>query len=127
MTEAEIAEKCKRRNEMEDVEKTNGGIDIPREMERLKKLKEEYAELRDKSRGKIVVNCAYWSQDGEEVRVDWRMVMPDDYDDYEHKMRMLASEMLDVQNAIARQREMNQYELMNKWKAEAQAKKEGGK
>ena len=112
---------------MEDVEKTNGGIDIPREIERLKKLKEEYAELRDKSRGKIVVDCAYWSQDGKEARVDWRMVMPDDYDDYEHKMKMLASEMLDVQNAIARQREINQYELMNKCKAEAQAKKEGGK
>lgn len=105
----------------------NCGIDIRSEMERLERMKEEYAELIDKNRGKIVVKCAYWSQDGYEARVDWHREGPEDYEEYEYEKKMLASEMLHVQNQIAMQREINQHELLNKWKAEELAKKESGK
>ena len=48
-------------NYMETPTSVACGIDVDDEVKRLEEMKEKYAELFEKSHGKIVVDCAYWN------------------------------------------------------------------
>ena len=99
-------------------------IDIDSEEKHLEQLKKRYKELYYKDRGEIAVDGAFWHHDDNEAKVDYRKLLPEEHDDYEHEMKMLAFEMLDVQNAIARQNEIDRYNHLLSWKAKEYAKKQ---
>lgn len=99
-------------------------IDIDAEAKHLEQLKKRYKELYYKDRGEIAVDGAFWHHDDNEAKVDYRKLLPEEHDDYEHEMKMLAFEMLDVQNAIARQNEIDRYNYLLSWKAKEYAKKQ---
>ena len=99
-------------------------IDIDAEEKHLEQLKKRYKELYYKDRGEIAVDGAFWHHDDNEAKVDYRKLLPEEHDDYEHEMKMLAFEMLDVQNAIARQNEIDRYNHLLSWKAKEYAKKQ---
>lgn len=99
-------------------------IDIDAEEKHLEQLKKRYKELYYKDRGEIAVDGAFWHHDDNEAKVDYRKLLPEEHDEYEHEMKMLAFEMLDVQNAIARQNEIDRYDYLLSWKAKEYAKKQ---
>lgn len=99
-------------------------IDIDSEAKHLEQLKKRYKELYYKDRGEIAVDGAFWHHDDNEAKVDYRKLLPEEHDEYEHEMKMLAFEMLDVQNAIARQNEIDRYDYLLSWKAKEYAKKQ---
>lgn len=99
-------------------------IDIDAEAKHLEQLKKRYKELYYKDRGEIAVDGAFWHHDDNEAKVDYRKLLPEEHDEYEHEMKMLAFEMLDVQNAIARQNEIDRYDYLLSWKAKEYAKKQ---
>ena len=99
-------------------------IDIDAKEKHLEQLKKRYKELYYKDRGEIAVDGAFWHHDDNEAKVDYRKLLPEEHDDYEHEMKMLAFEMLDVQNAIARQNEIDRYNHLLSWKAKEYAKKQ---
>ena len=98
-----------------------------RNIKLLKQLKKRYKELYYKDRGEIAVDGAFWHHDDNEAKVDYRKLLPEEHDDYEHEMKMLAFEMLDVQNAIARQKEIDRYDSLLSWKAKEYARKQENK
>lgn len=99
-------------------------IDIDAAEKHLEQLKKRYKELYYKDRGEIAVDGAFWHHDDNEAKVDYRKLLPEEHDEYEHEMKMLAFEMLDVQNAIARQNEIDRYYSLLSWKAKEYAKKQ---
>ena len=99
-------------------------IDIDSEEKHLEQLKKRYKELYYKDRGEIAVDGAFWHHDDNEAKVDYRKLLPEEHDNYEHEMKMLAFEMLDVQKAIARQNEIDRYNHLLSWKAKEYAKKQ---
>ena len=102
-------------------------IDIDAEEKHLEQLKKKYKELYYKDRGEIAVDGAFWHHDDNEAKVDYRKLLPEEHDEYEHGMKMLAFEMLDVQNAIARQNEIDRYDSLLSWKAKEYARKQENK
>ena len=93
------------------------GIDIDDEVTRLEERKEKYAELFEKSHGKIVVDCAYWNNEYGRAMVHYNFVAPKNREEYEHQMNMLASDILHAQNTIAREKEVKRH-LSEKRKGE---------
>lgn len=85
------------------------GIDIDDEVKRLEQMKERYAELFEKSHGKIVVDCAYWNNEYGRAMVHYNLVAPKNHEEYEYEMNMLASDILHAQNTIARSEEIKRY------------------
>ena len=85
------------------------GIDVDDEVKRLEEMKEKYAELFEKSHGKIVVDCAYWNNEYGRAMVHYNLVAPKNHEEYEYEMNMLASEILNSQNAIAREKEVKRH------------------
>lgn len=101
----------------ENVEKTKdleptsseSGLDVEGEKEHLEKLKKEYAKLYDESRGKTIADYAQWdSQNGMAV-VCVHTENPDDCEEIEHELRSLASDILQAQNTIAREKEIKRH------------------
>lgn len=90
------------------------GIDIDDEVKRLEEMKKKYAELFEKSHGKIVVDCAYWNNEYGRAMVHYNLVAPKNHEEYEHEMNMLASDILHAQNAIARSKEIKRYMMENR-------------
>lgn len=85
------------------------GIDVDDEVKRLEQMKERYAELFEKSHGKIVVDCAYWNNEYGMAMVHYNLVAPKNHEEYEYQMNMLASDILQAQNTIAREKEVKRH------------------
>lgn len=85
------------------------GIDVDDEAKRLDKMKAKYAELFEKSHGKIVVDCAYWNNEYGRAMVHYNLVAPKNHEEYEYEMNMLASDILSAQNAISREKEVKRH------------------
>lgn len=94
------------------------GIDVYDEAKRLEQMKEKYAELFEKSHGKIVVDCAYWNNEYGMAMVHYNLVAPKNHEEYEHEMNMLASDILHAQNTITREKEVKRYMASRKRKVE---------
>ena len=103
---------------MEAPTSVNCGIDVDDEVKRLEEMKEKYAELFEKSQGKIVVDCAYWNNEYGRAMVHYNVVAPKNHEEYEYEMNMLASDILQAQNAIAREKEVKRYMALRKRKGE---------
>lgn len=93
------------------------GIDVDEEVKRLEQMKERYAELFEKSHGKIVVDCAYWNNEYGRAMVHYNLVAPKNHKEYEYEINMLASDILQAQNTIAREKDVKRY-LSEKRKGE---------
>ena len=85
------------------------GIDVDDEVKRLEEMKAKYAELFEKSHGKIVVDCAYWNNEYGRAMVHYNLVAPNNHEEYEYEMNMLASDILQAQNTIAREEEIKRH------------------
>ena len=85
------------------------GIDVDDEVKRLEEMKAKYAELFEKSHGKIVVDCAYWNNEYGRAMVHYNLVAPKNHEEYEYEMNMLASDILQAQNTIAREKEVKRH------------------
>lgn len=94
------------------------GICIDDEVKRLEQMKERYAELFEKSHGKIVVDCAYWNNEYGRAMVHYNLVAPKNHKEYEYEMDMLASDILQSQNTIAREEDVKRYMALRKRKGE---------
>ena len=104
-------------NYMETQISVSSGIDVDDEVKRLDEMKAKYAELFEKSHGKIVVDCAYWNNEYGRAMVHYNFVAPKNHEEYEYEMNMLASDILQVQNTIAREKEVKRH-LSEKRKCE---------
>ena len=116
----------------EDMEKTKEleqtsaecDLDVEGEKERLEKLKKEFEELYEQSRGKIVVDYAKWDEKEGMAIVCSHPETPDNYDELEHRMREIASDMLHAQNMIGWEEERRRYEWKEKIIEESKSREE---
>lgn len=90
------------------------GIDVDNEAKRLEKLKKEFEELYEQSRGKLVVDYAKWDEKEGMAMVCSHPETPDNYDELEHRMMEIASDMLHAQNMIGFEEERRRYEWKKK-------------
>ena len=94
---------------METPTSVDCGIDVYDEVKRLEEMKAKYEELFEKSHGKIEVDCAYWNNEYGRAMVHYNLVAPKNHEEYEYEMNMLAYDILQSQNTIAREKEIKRH------------------
>lgn len=119
-------------NQEEDMKKTKDFepttseccLNLEEEKERLEKLKKEFEELYEQSRGKLVVDYAKWDEKEDMAIVCSHQESPDNYDELEHRMREIASDMLNAQNMISWEEERKRYEWKKKFIEESKSRED---